>query len=395
MVTSGSFGIYLYGIIPTGEQITFDVAGADADHDEVYSIPLDSHSTTLQQAQGDSSGQAIAAVVSASPLPDYRNLKRNDAARYLVAHQRVVETVMQDFPILPAKFGTVLANEPQVRRLLAQGQRPFREALEKFTDLVQMEVVVLWDLQKVFQEIGQETTIADLKAQIANRPVEETLSERITIGQLVQAALEQRRASLLKRLVPPLREVALDSVINPLMDDSMIANVALLVDKAGREALDRRLAALDQEFEGRFRFRCVGPLSPYSFASVEVQALSFEVVDQARRCLGLEETTTTTDIKQTYRRCASQLHPDHNPNTPDTEARMTELTQAYQLLTAYAESQTLLQAGEHGGGAVEVHRSQRSKDHSSPLAPRPPCMFTRQAVEQTLLIAIQRQEVMV
>jgi DnaJ-class molecular chaperone len=127
---------------------------------------------------------------------------------------------------------------------------------------------------------------------------------------------------------------------------------------------------------------------------VEVQVPSFEMVDQARRCLGLGETITTAEIKQAYRRCAGQLHPDHNPNTPDTEARMAELTRAYQYLTAYAESQTLLQAGEHGDGAVEVHRSQRSKDHSSPLASRPPCMFTRQAVEQTLLIAIQRQEVM-
>lgn len=385
MVAPDSLGIYLYGIIPTREQIIFDVAGVDADHDEVYSIPHDDPSAEPALSLSKCSGQALAAVVSASPLPDYRKLKRNEAAHYLVAHQRVVETVMQDFPILPAKFGTVLADETQVCRLLAQGQELFREALEKFTDRVQMEVVVLWDLQKVFQEISQETPIADLKAQIANRPPEETLSERITIGQLVQASLKQRRASLLERVVPPLREVALDSVINPLMDDSMIANVALLVNKAGREALDRRLVVLDQEFEGRFRFRCVGPLSPYSFASVEVQAPSFEMVDKARRCLGLEETATIAEIKQAYRRRADQLHPDHNPNNPEFEARMAELPRAYQFLTAYAQGQRNWGVGELG--------SREAVLPGTP-APRLPCSFSRQAVEQTLLIAIRRQEIM-
>jgi len=64
---------YVYAIIPTGDRVLFDeVAGADDEHDEVYTVP---HCD-------------LAAVVSASPLADYRGLKRDQAARYLVAHQR-------------------------------------------------------------------------------------------------------------------------------------------------------------------------------------------------------------------------------------------------------------------------------------------------------------------
>jgi hypothetical protein len=344
---------YIYAIIPTGDRVIFDeVAGVDDEQDEVYTVPH----------------RDFAAVASISPLEDYRGLKRDQAARYLVAHQRVVEAVMQAFPVLPVKFGTVLPAESWVRRLLTQGEALFRTTLEKFAGLVQMEVVILWNLQEVFQEIGQEEHIAQLKAQVQGRPPEETLIERVAIGQLVQKSLEQRRASFRDYLIYSLSKVALDSVVNPPMGDNMVVNVALLVDEEGQEALGRQLELLDEEFEGQLTFRCVGPLPPYSFATVEVEVPSFEAVDEARRHLGLGETATSGEIRRAYHRLAGQMHPDHNPDNPEAEARMTELTQAYELLTAYAEN---------------VQRS--GEEHL--------CTFSQEAVEQTLLIAIRRQEV--
>jgi hypothetical protein len=337
---------YIYAVIPSGQRGIFGVGGVGDNHDEVYSIP----------------NRNVAAVVSASPLADYRGLKREQAVRYLVAHQRVVETVMQDLPVLPVKFGTVLPDEAWVHRLLMQGGTLFRTTLEQIAGRVQMEVVVLWNLQKVFQEIGQEAHIAQLKEEIAGRPAEETLVERVAVGQMVQAALEQRRAAVRACVVCPLRELAQDLVINPSMDDSMVANVALLLDQAGREALDRQLELLDQQFEGQLLFRRVGPLPPYSFATVEVQAPSFEAVDAARRLLGLGEMAAAGEIKQAYHRLAGQLHPDRNREDPEAEARMTELTQAYQLLASYADGQTV-------------------------------CRFDRPTVEQKLLIAVRRQEI--
>ncbi len=351
---------YIYAIIPTGDQAIFDVGGVDDDHDEVYSIPH----------------RDLAAVVSASPLVDYQGLKRDQAVRYLVAHQRVVEAVMQEFAVLPVKFGTVLSDESGVRHLLEQGESVFSAALEKLAGQVQMEVVVLWNLQEVFQEIGNELRSNVQTFKLSNV----TDAERIAIGQMVQASLAQRRTALRDRLLPSLQEVALDLVVNPLMDDSMVANVALLVDEAGRRALDQRLELLDKEFGGRLRFRCVGPLPPYSFATVEVQIPSFQAVDEARCLLGLGETATPGEIKRAYHRLASQLHPDHNPNSPEAEARMAELTQAYRLLTAYAEN---------------VHRPPTAdRRRLTPAVSGQPSavVFSREAVERTLLIAIRRQE---
>jgi hypothetical protein len=362
---------YIYAIIPTGDQVIFDeVSGVDDEHDEVYTVPH----------------RDIAAVVSASPLADYRGLKRDEAVRYLVPHQRVVEVVMQSFPALPVKFGTVLPDKTWVHRLLTQGETLFHTALEKLSGLVQMEVVVLWDLQEVFQEIGQEEHIVQLKAQVAGRPPEETLIERVAIGQMAHASLEQRRISLRDYLIQWLQKVALGLVVNPSMGDSMVANVALLVDEAGQEALDQRLELLDEEFEGQLTFRCVGPLPPYSFATVEVERPSFEAVDEARRHLGLGRVATPGEIRRAYHRLAGQLHPDHNPDDPEAEARMTELAQAYELLTAYAEAVQGCRGAEERGSGGAGERQSGIGNRKSEIP------FSREVVEQTLLISVRRQE---
>jgi len=104
---------------------------------------------------------------------------------------------------------------------------------------------------------------------------------------MVHASLEKRRASLQEYLIHWLGKAALDLVVNPPMDDSMVTNAALLVDKAEQEALDQQLELLDEEFEGQLTFRRVGPLPPYSFATVEVEVPSYEAIDEARRHLGL------------------------------------------------------------------------------------------------------------
>lgn len=346
-------GTYLYAVIPGTEQTVFPVDGVDGGG----AVSTISHG-------------GLAAVVSASPRNEYHGLPRDEAVRYLMTHQQVVERVMESTPLLPVKFGTVLPDEERVCAFLARGEGLFRANLEKYAGLKQMEVVVLWNLEEIFQAIGQEEPIAQLKAELATRPAEETKAERISAGQMVQASLERRLLTLRDRLLPALREVALDLLVNPAMNDSVVANVALLVDDAKREALERRLEQLDQDFGGRLYFRCVGPLPPYSFATVEAQVPSFEAVDAARRRLGLGEAVTATEIKQGYRRVARQAHPDVNRDHPEAEARMAELTRAYDFLSNYAAGQ-----GQEATKARQVV-----------------CRFDRPSVERTVLVTVRRQE---
>jgi hypothetical protein len=343
-------GYYLYGIVAATEQRSFKV-----DELEVQLLPHDS----------------LAAIISPASRTDYRRLERQEAVQALAIHQRVTEVVLREFALLPVKFGTVLPTIAHIERLLTQGKALFQEQLGKFTDSVQMEIVVLWDVAKVLQEIGNQEQIVQLKTQLALQPPEETTAERIALGKMVKAALEWRRSELQNSLISSLREVVLDLIGNPLMDDSMVANVALLVNQECRGKLEERLVALDREFESQFIFRCIGPLPPYSFATVEIQIPTFETLNKARLRLGLsEKATAALEIKQAYRHLVTTLHPDQNPEMPDAQAQLQEVIQAAELLNLFVESQGI------------------AKNEALPVYD-----FSEATVAQTFLIVVRRQEI--
>lgn len=350
--------VYVYGIIPTNDRIIFDPAGVDDAHEEVYTIPE----------------RRLSAVVSHTRRANYNGLGRQEAVGYLVAHQRVIESVMHDFPVIPVRFGTVLADESQVSGLLNQAHTLFETTLAQLAGRAQVEVVVLWNVQEVFQAISQDERVVQLKARVAAQPPAETMAERVEIGRIVQTELARRRTELRDAILPSLQSLAVDMISNPLMDDNMVLNVGLLLDEHGRQELDHRLETLDRQFDGKLRFRRVGPLPPYSFASVEVTCPSFEAVEEACQCLGLPENCSKVQIKQTYHRLAAQVHPDHAPDDPEAEARMAALTKSYRLLTAFVESQAL-------------HENQPGQPDEQAAG-----LFSREAVERTLLIQVRRQE---
>lgn len=342
---------YLYAIVATPTPVPLDVAGVAHD-DELRMV----------------CHRGLGAVISSTDHGDYKQMTRQEALRYLVAHQRVLEAVMGQFTVLPVRFGTVLPDESAIRRLLEQGHTLFSCKLDEFSGYCQMEVVVTWRLADVLREIAADEGIIRAKQQAATQPPPHAEDARIAVGRMVKAALDQRRIELRDRLLPRLRDVAVDLVVNVLLDDSMVLNVALLLDPAGPKALDHRLAELDREFQGLLDFRCVGPLPPYSFAAVTVGVPNFEMVDAARRQLRLRHRATPAEIKQAYRALAAQEHPDVNQGG-EAGPQMAALNDAYRLLTAYA-------GGPPGDGK----------------GTEPMVGFDQASVARRLLISIVRQE---
>lgn len=49
--------------------------------------------------------------------------------------------------------------------------------------------------------------------------------------------------------------------------------------------------------------------------------------------LGVQETTTSDELKKIYRKLAFKYHPDKNPNDPSAGERFVEITQAYKVLS--------------------------------------------------------------
>ena len=346
-------GIYVYCIIPAADRQHFELAGI---------CPTDPSVRTII-------GGHLAAVVGAAPDVDLRALAREDAIHYLLAHQRVVEAVMRKSAALPVKFGTTLPDEGTVVDLLVRGEPVLSPPLSELAQHVQIELIVTWSLDDVLREIAAEDAIIALKEKIAAEPAGSATDLRVELGRLVKAEIDRRREACRAPILAALRPIVADLAQNALMDDRMVANVALLMLETASDAFDRRLAELDAEFDGRLNFRSIGPLPPYSFATVEVTLPSFEAIDRARRTLSLGETAARTEIKSAYHRLIRTVHPDIAAASVDAGAAAT-LTDAYRTLMRYAEALPAPTAASAQSGY----------------------RFDRGAVDGAILVVVRRQD---
>jgi len=349
---------YIYGVIQNGGRTTFGPLGIGGRGDEVYVVPY----------------HDLAAVVSDCPEVDYKAVREKEKiVRDLAAHQRVTEEVMKYCSILPMKFGTMV-EEKGVGSILRQGYFSLKEAQDAFQDKVEVEVVVTWDLASLFREIGNEEPIAKLKAKTEREPGLRGLNDRIKLGKMVYESLGRRREDHQREIIEFLASCSIDRQKNALLDDSFVMNVAFLIDKERQDEFDERLEELDKRTGCALNFRRIGPLPPYSFATIEMRPMSQKEVKEARELLGLGEKASLRQIKGAYYDLAQEFHPDAQSHS-DAEERFTRIAQAYKLLESYCLGQAAAQG---------ITSKKAATDY--------PCSFTPEAVEKGVLVTIKRLE---
>jgi len=314
-------GIYLYGIVDTAEEKSLGIEGTNA-YGEVYTIPH----------------QDISAVVSDSEMVNYTTLVKDVVARYLLRHQQVIEKIMDSYTIIPMKLGTYAFNIREVEEILSKGYTMFKDIFRKVNNKIEIDVVATWsDLNSIIKEIGEEQDVKRLKEESMSKPEGVSFEDQIKIGNRIKNSLDNKRERCALEIETGLKDVSIDFRKHDLMDDRMIFNIAFLIDKNKKTEFERRLDELDAIFNEKLNFRCVGPLPPYSFYTLEIKKMQFEEIEWARKKLGLNNFTNKEEIKKAYHRLAFSSHPDRNPNTPDTGNEFDETTKAYRILLEYCQ----------------------------------------------------------
>jgi hypothetical protein len=282
-------------------------------------------------------------------------MKREEIIPHLFVHQAVIEKVLQVHTVVPVKFGTLARDEEEVRTILEQGYPQLRAALEAMEGKIELDVVALWrDLDSVLRGIGEEEEIQRARAAIENRPPKETTEERVRIGQLVKARLDRSREERATDIIQTLEGLAQDMLPHALLDDRMILNTAVLVERSTQREVGQALDRLNGRCAERVDFRCVGPLPPYSFSTVEIRRFEAEKIERARRLLALGEQATLREVKAAYRRLARHCHPDKSPVGHGTDNRFEEVAEAYRILADYHAAAEQLPPGADPADVVVV-----------------------------------------
>ena len=333
-------GKYIYGIINSNAQKSFNL-------DEIVTFE-DVYPTRSPAEVVDSSKiynkaytvvfQDIAAVVKDSEIVDYSHMPKDTLGRLLVSHQQLIEKVMTKHSIIPMRLGTFAGSDEEVREILAKGYKTIKDILARSENCMEMDVVATLNDFNSFlrEEVSEADEIKQFKQSLIGKKGGVTVDDQMRVGVLVKRYLDKKKAEYADQIQNALSEIAQNFKAHDLMDDTMVLNTAFLMDKNKQKDFEQKLDQINNRFEEKLNFRCVGPLPPYSFYTLEIKKAQFEEVDWAKKKLGLEnDLITAEEIKKAYRRSAMISHPDKNPDTPDIEQKFDEMARAYRILLDY------------------------------------------------------------
>ena len=271
-------------------------------------------------------GEAFAAMVRPSPDEGTAGRSRAELARILLENQKAVESVMAFSPVLPVKFGTLASDGDMVRDFLAEGAPLFKQAFSTLGDLVEIDVAVRWDMADTVRDVGLN---AALSARLAAAVTE---AERHDAGKELIRLIDERRDGIARRIIDAMHPHAADLIVPDFHDPDQVADLALLVDRTVLDQLDHTLERLDAGYSGKLSFRRIGPMPPYSFATIHVNFPQSAALERAREILGVDPLASAAEIKAAYHRSMRTIHPDLNGAVKDGGVLMTEFAEAYDAL---------------------------------------------------------------
>lgn len=211
----------------------------------------------------------LAAIVGDQPRGDAKATREQ-----ALAHARVLEAAIVDAPVVPFRFGTLVAGGDQEvgEELLKGYHEQLSQLLSRFEDYVQMTVKVSYHDDVVLQEIIEsQPEIAQLREQ-AHGDEDLTRAIRVRLGELINQALEQTRARDANDILGQLKSKASAVATDPLETEFMVLNTPFLVKRGQVEEFEEAVERVADDRQERMHFTLLGPMPAFSFIDVQEPA---------------------------------------------------------------------------------------------------------------------------
>jgi hypothetical protein len=239
--------IFLYAVVPSDVEATADAQGVG---DPPGKVTVVTHRDI---------GALISEVSVEGPLGHPDELR---------AYQRLLDGTAEVAPVLPVRFGAVLADEGAVVDLLAAHHDDFRAALNELEGRIEFTVRARYQESVLLREVlAENAEVRQLREQVRGRPEEATIGLRMRLGEIVNQAVEAKRNADTEQVAALLRPLADQVLVRPATHETDAANVAVLVESARRDELEEAVRQLAEDWSDRATVRLLGPLAPYDFVA--------------------------------------------------------------------------------------------------------------------------------
>jgi len=243
---AGETAVYVYGIVPADVETDPEAKG-------VGDPPA-----PVEVVRGD----RVAALVS--KIPADQPLGRPED---LTAHAALLDAAAAETPVLPLRFGAVVATWEAVEdELLTPHQDDFTSALRELEGKAQYVVKARYVEQTVLREIlAEDEELARLRESIRGKPEDATRNERIALGERINNAIAAKRDADTGRMADALASLDVEIAPRQPTHEQDAVHLACLAETAKQADLEAAVGELAKEWEGRATVRLLGPLAAYDF----------------------------------------------------------------------------------------------------------------------------------
>lgn len=237
-------GKYFYCIIESMKPENFGEIGIDGS--DVYTINY----------------KDLGAVVSDASNSSYEVLRQG------VIHQKVVETIMKKYTIIPMSFGQVPKTKDDVKGILSENCTEIKKMFEKLNGKIELGVKVSWKMDKILKELIESSDrIRILDKQIKAKTPEKAYPLKIELGKRVTDALNEKGRKIVNDIYGSLSRLAAESKENKTLVENMILNAAFLVEKEKEKEFDEKMNEVEKKYGDKVTLKYV--LSPpYNFVTL-------------------------------------------------------------------------------------------------------------------------------
>jgi len=240
-------GWYVYGILPGDVELNSELRGVGDPPAKVGLV----HSGDL--------AALVSEVKLSAPLGSPEDLQ---------AHMAILDASAAGAPVLPLRFGAVVASEDAVvEELLDPHREEFVAALEELEGSAEYVVTGRYVEQAILQEIlSEDPQAAELADQVRGADPDATRDLRIRLGELIGDAVAAKRAEDTRMFIDAVQDLCNATFTREPSHELDAVYVAVLIPADRAADLEQAVGDLaDDEWKGRMELRILGPMAAYDF----------------------------------------------------------------------------------------------------------------------------------
>jgi len=239
-------GVYVYGILPGDIELTSDMTGVGDPPGQVRVV-----------RSGD-----LAALISEVDLSGPLGSPED-----LAAHKEILDASAADAPVLPMRFGAVVASEDAVtQELLDEHQDELARALAELDGKAQYVIKGRYVENVILPEVLSENKrAARLRDEIRGADSDATREARIQLGEIINDAVTLKREKDTRTLGKAIADHCEASLVRDPTHELDAVHVAFLVRVDQEKEIERAVKDLGEQWDGRVELRLLGPMAAYDF----------------------------------------------------------------------------------------------------------------------------------